>query len=487
MQFIRQQLVFSIVFIALSVGVHTVALAQEHTQPKVFNAESHTLENGLEIVVIPNAIAPVVTHMVWYRVGAADETFGHSGLAHFLEHLMFKGSEGLPPGEFSKTIKALGGRGNAFTSYDYTAYFQSVAKEHLDTVMKMEAGRMRGLNPPLEEVTSELMVVQEERAQRTDNSPRAKFLETLNAALYINHPYGRPIIGWMDEIKALDWESAKAFYDAHYAPNNAVLIVSGDVTPADVFALAQTHYGAIERRDLTPRTWPQLPPLSGVTKLTLHDEKIRQPSVTRFYIAPSTAQNKEHALALQVLEDIVGGGPTSRLYKSLVIDQKLATDVSLYYNSTSIGFGEIQISAALAPETSPETLESAIDAELEKLITDGVTQLEIYDTVRRLQADAIYARDSVTGPAMIIGRSLITGSTLDDIEYWPQDIERVTPEMVQNVAQLYLNPSNENTRFVTGYLLSEKIAEIETASEPAQADETPEEPAPESTEEEKQE
>lgn len=213
--------------------------ATENSIPKLFNAETFTLENGLEIVVIPNHRAPVITHMVWYKVGAADEQQGKSGIAHFLEHLMFKGSGDLAPGEFSKIIRAKGGEDNAFTGHDYTAYYQSIAAEHLEMVMTMEAGRMRGLNPPLDHVESERKVILEERRQRTDDNPSARLAEQMNSLLYINHPYGKPVIGWLSEMADLSWDDAKAFYDRWYAPNNAILIVTGDVTGQQVYDLAK--------------------------------------------------------------------------------------------------------------------------------------------------------------------------------------------------------------------------------------------------------
>ncbi|MEM7679568.1 MAG: pitrilysin family protein, partial [Pseudomonadota bacterium] len=216
----------TLIAIFLTAGLLVISLPVA-AKDKVFNAEYFKLENGMDVVVIPNHRTPVITHMVWYKVGSADEKPGHSGLAHFLEHLMFKGSLGFGPGEFSRAVKALGGNDNAFTSRDFTAYFQSVASQHLELVMRMEAGRMRKLNTPIEEVNAERKVVQEERRQRTDNNPQGRFREALNNALYVNHPYNRPVIGWGHEIAELSWQSAKAFYDQYYGPNNATLVVSG--------------------------------------------------------------------------------------------------------------------------------------------------------------------------------------------------------------------------------------------------------------------
>lgn len=428
-------------------------------QEKVFNAEYFTLENGMEIVVVPNNRAPVVTHMVWYRVGAADEPPGKSGIAHFLEHLMFKGSLGFGPGEFSKTIRALGGNDNAFTSQDFTAYFQSIASKHLELVMRMEAGRMRGLNPPLKEVDSERKVILEERSQRTDNNPRAKFAEPMAASLFVNHPYGTPIIGWAHEMEGLTWDDAKTFYDKYYGPNNAILVVAGDVTGEDVFELAKKVYGPIPKINLPERTWITSPPLPGSAKVKMEDEGVKQPLVQLATRAPSARQSKQESLALEVLEDILGNGPTSRLYKSIVVEQKLASQASLYYTGNNWDDAQFQIFATPLPGTTADQVKDALKAEIQKVIDNGVTNEELRDAKSRMQDAAIYARDSLTGPAMIIGRALISGSDLDDIEYWPRDIQTVTAKQVQKVASAYLDP-NKN-QFITGYLLPKEKESVE--------------------------
>lgn len=440
---------------------------------KVFNAETFTLDNGLEIVVIPNHRTPVVTHMVWYKVGAADETPGKSGIAHFMEHLMFKGSTGLAPGEFSKTIKSLGGNDNAFTGQDYTAYFQSIAAEHLEKVMTMEAGRMRGMNPPLSEVESERKVILEERRQRTDNDPRGKFAEQMDATLFVNHPYGTPVIGWFHEMEQLTWDDAKAFYDKWYGPNNAVLVVSGDVTGAQVFELAKKIYGPLETVDTIPtRNRTMSPPLSAQTKILQRHPAIAQTIIQRDYRAPSYRESAKDSLALQVIEEIIGRGATSRLYKSLVIEQKLATSASMSYSSDVWDDATISVYAAPAPGKQPEEVEHALDQELRKLVRDGITEDELRDAKTRLQDAAIYARDSLSGPAMAFGHALATGSSVDDVEYWPQHIEEVTAEQALDVAQRFLDPDKEYDHPpVTGYLLPPKPPAAEAEGiEPAAND-----------------
>ncbi len=433
---------------------------QIEVRSKVFNAESFTLDNGMRVVVIPNHTAPVVTHMVWYGVGAMDEPPGQSGIAHFVEHLMFKGTDKIAPGEFSKTVRALGGNDNAFTSQDITAYYQSIATEHLETVMTMEADRMNNLTFPAEEVDSERLVVLEERRQRTENDPSGYFFEQMNTMLFPNHPYGNPVIGWLHEMEALTRDNVMAFYNKWYAPNNAILIVSGDITGTELKPLAEKTYGTLPREDVPQREWTDVPPLLALPKLVLHHPTIRQPLVRRMYRVPSAAQDKKESLALEVLASIMGDGSTARFYKSLVVDQKVATGANFSYSGTALSDARLGIGATPADGVAPEQLEQAIDKELRKLIEEGVTAQELAEAKTRLVDAATFARDSLSGPAMIFGYALITGHTIDDIEYWPYDIQAVTLDDVNAAARKYLNPDSYNKRpYVTGYLLPEKTAQ----------------------------
>ena len=450
---------------------HT-ALAQNETNAgksqdpkKVFNAQTHTLDNGLQVVVVENHRAPVVTHMIWYRVGAADEPRGKSGIAHFLEHLMFKGHHhpvlgDAKPGEFSKIVRALGGEDNAFTSQDYTAYYQSIASAHLERVMTMEAARMRGVDIPQEAFESENKVIQEERRQRTDNDPRAQMHEQMMENLFPNHPYSMPVIGWMHEVQALQWSDAKAFYDRYYAPNNAIVVVSGDVTAQEVFEMAKRTYGLIEPADTPVRTRTVSPPFIGKTSVVVTHKEIKEPLIRRTYRVPSYRQNPQHSLAFEVLADIMGAGSTSRLYKSLVIDQKIASTISFSYNPAVWDDATLSITATPMSVEHIDAIKAAIDEELRTLITHGVTDEERRDSIARMQAEAIYARDSLSGPAMIIGHSLVTGATLENVEYWPQNIETVTKDQIKDVANLYLNPDHPSaTPPVYGVLLPKTIQE----------------------------
>lgn len=436
------------------------APTEQPSTNKVFNAKTYALENGMKIVVVENKRAPVLTHMVWYRVGAADEKAGKSGIAHFLEHLMFKGQKNLEPGQFSKIIRSLGGQDNAFTSQDYTAYYQSVAKEHLETVMMMEAGRMRDMSPPLSEVESENKVIQEERRQRTDNDPRAQMAEQLNYALFPNHPYGMPVIGWLHEIQGLSWDDAKSFYDQYYAPNNAILVVSGDVDADKVHEIAKTTYGTLPKGDIPQRVRTTSPPFIAQDTIYLSHETIKEPVFVRSYRVASYRQAPEDSLALQVLEQILSGGSTSRLYDALVVKQKIATNAALSYDPNSWDDATIDVMATPAPGVPIIKVQDALQDQLRLVIKDGVSDGELADAIKTMQADAIYALDSLDGPAMILGRTLITGTPLEDIEDWPQRIATVTKEQIQAVAAKYLDPDNLYMHPpVTGFLLPKDAKE----------------------------
>lgn len=437
----------------LTLLVATPVMAQDAAK-KTFNAEHFTLSNGMDVVVIPNHRAPVVTHMVWYKVGAADEKPGLSGMAHYLEHLLFKGTEELAPGEYSRRVRVLGGNDNAFTGQDFTAYYASVSVDNLYEIMQMEADRMLNANPPAAHYASEKEVVLEERRQRTDNDPRAQFGEQLNSLLFVNHPYGTPIIGWMDEIRRYEWPDVKKFYDAWYAPNNAILVVSGDMTAERLRPAAEEIYGKLKSKELPPRARPAVPPAPASPLLSFRDESIRQPVWQSVYLAPAHRQNKKDSLALQVLRDVMSGGPTTRLYDSLVVKQKKAVSVGLSYNGTALDYGTLVLSGTPADGVSLEELQALTEAEIKDVIENGVTETEVADAINRLQSEAVFARDSLAGPAMIIGYALTTGSTLDELEYWPRDIGTVTSEDVQRVAATYLNKDKPWIRpSVTGHML----------------------------------
>ncbi|WP_084536949.1 M16 family metallopeptidase [Azospirillum halopraeferens] len=416
----------------------------------VFFPETFTLDNGLQVVVVTNNRVPVVTHMVWYRVGAADEPLGLSGIAHFLEHLMFKGTERLAPGEFSRTVARNGGRDNAFTSYDYTAYFQNVARDRLELVMSMEADRMANLRLTDAEVYPERSVVMEERRQRTENEPADRLGEQFNATLFVHHPYGTPVIGWMSEIARFTREQAEDFYRTWYTPNNAVLVVAGDITAEELKPLAEKHYGAIPARPVPERVRVEEPPISAARRVILQDPEVRMPSWRRAWIAPSYRVDPDgHAYALQVLSEIMSGGATGRLYRALVAEQRIATGAWMGYGASSWDRTALHMGGSPAPGTTMDELEAALLEQVRLLLEDGVTEEEVATARKRMLAEAAYARDSLTGPAMALGTALTTGQTIDDVESWPVRIAAVTREQVEAAARVVLGQTNH----VTGLLL----------------------------------
>ncbi|WP_245418091.1 M16 family metallopeptidase [Cohaesibacter haloalkalitolerans] len=429
-----------------AMGASLAELPQFGTNFSTFN-----LENGMQVVVIPDHRAPVVTHMVWYRAGAADEKPGVSGIAHFLEHLMFKGTKAHPDGEFSKIVASLGGEENAFTTQDYTAYYQRVAKQHLKLMMELEADRMANLQLTDEQVKPELKVILEERAMRIDTDPSSLLSESLDAALYRNHPYGIPVIGWEHEMEQLDRQDAIDWYNEFYTPNNAILIVAGDINEDEVRAMAEETYGKVLRRaEPKARLRPLEPPQRTARTLTLTDERVSQPSVRRAYMVPSdhTATNGE-AEALDLLTYILGSGPNSRLYKSLVMDNKIATSAGAYYQSTTLDDTDMMFYGIPAAGKSVDDVLTGIKGEIDKIIKEGVSEEEVARAKRAILAQTFYAQDNQASLARIVGTALATGQDLDALRKWPEHLAAVTPEQVVAVAAKYLQES----RSVTGYLL----------------------------------
>ncbi len=421
--------------------------ARQAALADVFGAESFTLENGLQVVVVENHRAPVVTQLLMYKAGAIDETPGASGAAHVLEHMMFKGTEEVGPGEFSAIVSRNGGRDNAFTGHDYTGYFQSVASDRLELIMRLEADRMRNLVLDQTHFEPELQVVLEERNQRIENEPSAILNEQAGPALYYNHPYARPIIGWRHELAALTLDDLRAYYERFYAPNNAVLVISGDTTPDEVRALAEKYYGPIEPSEIDRDRPLAEPPHQAERTVTLRDERVRQPSWSLRKLAPSygTDGASERIYALQVLMDIVGGGNTSRLYRALVIEQGIAVSAGGWYSEGNRGPGTIGAYAQPAEGHTLDAVEAAVRAVLRDVVENGVTEDEVARAITRLQDSAATARDSLMGPAQVIARGLVEGLTLDEIETWPERIGAVTTEQVNAAARALLGAQGEVT------------------------------------------
>lgn len=421
-----------------------------------------TLGNGLQVVVIPDHRTPVVTQMIWYKVGSADETPGKSGLAHFLEHLMFKGTAKHPAGEFSQTVLKVGGNENAFTSTDYTGYFQRVPRDQLGCMMEFEADRMTGLVLKDENVLPERDVVLEEYNMRVANNPDARLSEQIMAALYLNHPYGRPVIGWHHEIEKLNREDALAFYRRFYAPNNATLIVAGDVDAAEVRKLAEQTYGPIPAQpSIAPhRIRPQEPVPVAPRTVTLADPRVEQPILKRYYLVPSAVTaSPEQSAALEVLAQLLGSGSNSYLYRALVVDQPLAVSANAGYQGTAVDPTQFMVAAAPKPGVEFAQIDKAIDEVIAKLKQDTVSAENLERAKTQLVAQAIYAQDSQATLARWYGAALTVGLTVNDIRSWPDRVRAVTAEQVREAARTWLVPN----RSVTGYLIKDTTPQNTTA------------------------
>ncbi len=420
---------------------------------------SFTLDNGLEVVVIEDSRAPAVTHMVWYRVGAADEPQGRSGIAHFLEHLMFKGTDTADPGEFSALVESLGGRDNAFTSWDYTAYFQRTAAQYLPLLMKMEADRMENLAFTEAEWLPERDVILEERGQVVESRPGGLFNEQMRAALFQNHRYGIPIIGWRHEMEGLTGDHAMEFYGQHYGPNNAILIVAGDVTAEDVRMKAEDFYGPIAANpDLVDRDRPQEPPHLAERRLEMTDDRVAQPYVMRQYLAPARRSGDQaEAAALTVLAELLGGSSTtSVLARALVFGEDApALSVSAWYSGTAIDDAVFTLAVVPAEGVGLAEAEDAMDAAVAQFLEEGVDPAQLDRVQVRIRAGEVFARDQVEGRARRLGSALATGLTVEDVDGWTEALMAVTPEDVLAAAEAVF----DRRRSVTGWLMGPEGAE----------------------------
>jgi zinc protease len=413
--------------------------------------EEFFLDNGMQVVVIEDNRVPAVTHMVWYRVGAADEPSGQSGIAHFLEHLMFKATGDMASGEFSRVVAANGGSDNAFTSLDYTGYFQRVAADRLGLMMHMEADRMRNLVFDPVEVATERSVILEERAQRTDSSAGALFNEQMRAALFLNHPYGIPIIGWRHEMEGLTLENAQAFYDTWYHPNNAILIVAGDVTPEEVRRLAEDHYGPIPASDALPvRARPTEPPHIADLRLTYEDERVANPYVSVQMLAPVREPGDQaEAAALVYLADILGGGQTSLMARQLQVEEQRSLYAAAFYDATSVDPSSFSLVNVPVPGVSLEEAEADLWRMVDTLLAEGIDPDQFARIQFSIEAGKIYEEDNTQGLARTYGTELTTGLSVADVESWTDILSNVTPEDVMAAARRLFGDRST----VTGYLM----------------------------------
>ncbi len=439
----------AIAALALAPAVSAIAAADK--TPPANAVQNFLLGNGMEVVVIPDRRAPIVTHMVWYKVGSADEPAGKSGIAHFFEHLMFKGTEAHKAGEFAQTVAALGGSDNAFTSDDFTAYHQTVVPEALETMMSFEADRMRNLILTDDVIGPERDVILEERRSRIENSPDALLAEEMDATLYQNHPYRIPVIGWMHEMEKLNRTDAVAFYDRYYAPNNAILVVAGDVDAAAVRGLAEKTYGKVPRGpDLPPRIRPSEPEHNTRRTVSMTDPRVSVPSFSKSWLVPSynTAEPGE-AEALDLLAEILGGGVRSRIYQALVVKSDVASSAGAYFDGSKLDPGSFAVYGAPRGTAELAAVEVAVDAEIARIVEGGITEKELESAKNRFLRSVIFASDNQSAMANLYGATLATGGTVKEIEAWPDKIRAVRVEQVKAAAAKYLAVDHS----VTGYLL----------------------------------
>lgn len=416
---------------------------------------SFTLDNGLKIVVIEDHRAPIVTNMIWYKVGAADEPIGKSGIAHFLEHLMFKGTDKMASGEFSRIIAANGGSENAFTNQDYTGYYQRISVDRLPLMMELEANRMQGLTLNEEKVLPERDVIIEERNSRIENSPDALFSEHRNALMYKNHPYRIPVIGWKHEIEKLSRQDALDFYQIYYAPNNAILIVAGDVNPQEVKALAQKYYGVLKPSNtITKRIRPSEPPHRAAIRTIYKDAKVRQPYLIRSYSAQNRKTgNQKEAAALTLFAEIFGGsGVTSFMGKHMQLKNKISTHQSAYYSGLSYDPRSFTLYASPAPDIELDTLEAELDATIQNFFKTGVDEAHLARLKKQIAAAEIFSLDDQFGIARRYGEALTSGLSIKDITDWPDILQSITSQDIMDIARKTLVLKSS----VTGWIIPDQ-------------------------------
>lgn len=434
--------------IAFLFGGVLAASAQQAPAATGWAPETFQLANGMQVVVLPDHRAPVVTHMIWYKVGSADEVKGKSGLAHFLEHLMFKATDEIPAGEYSKIVARNGGQDNAQTSLDYTTYFFRIAKDRLPRMMHMEADRMVHLKLGEDEVKSELQVVKEERRQNVDSSPGSLLYEKVNAQLYAGHPYAVPVIGRMAEVDKLKRADAVNWYNTWYGPENAILVVAGDMTAAELKPLAEQVYGVIKPKgNLHTRTRPPVTPLAASTEVSLADPKVRQPDWSRHWLGVAEGDPREEALEVGL--QVLGGGRTSRLNRELVEKQAIA--ISAYADSDArFARGTIIVGASPAPGHSLGEMKPAVEAVLARFLDEGPTPQELARAKSNIAASAIYARDSQMAMANWYGSQLVIGQSVDRILHWDDRIRAVTAEQVKAAMNAYMKAPHVDARLIQG-------------------------------------
>ena len=417
-----------------------IALAPWLLTPALANPYEMTLSNGLRIIVKEDRRAPTAAQMVWYRIGSMDEVDGASGVAHVLEHMMFKGTPSVGPGEFNKLVAAAGGRDNAFTSRDYTAYFQQVPNEKLPEMMRLEADRMRHLNVDPKEFAQEIKVVMEERRMRTDDNPQSKLFEQMNAVAFQAHPYRRPIIGWMSDLENMSAADAKAWYDTWYVPNNAYVVIVGDVNHKEVFALAEKYYGALEGRALPARK-PQVEPAQDGARRVNVKAPAELPVLIMGYKAPALrdADKDSDPYALSMLAAVLDGHSAARFNKKLVREDKVALSIGIDYDATARGPGMIYLYGSPSEGRTVVDLEAALRSEIARVQNEGVSEQELKRAKAQLLAAEVYKLDSMFGQAMEIGQTESAGIPYQKTGRMLEKLQAVSAAEIQAVAKKYFN------------------------------------------------
>ncbi len=469
--------IVTLIFTVLLLGLFEFSDEQPAPEKPVTDqqeVESFSLSNGMEVVLVRNDRVPAISHTLWMRVGAADDPAGRSGLAHYVEHMMFKATRQYAAGEFEQQITELGGELNAFTGRDFTGYYVNIASEHLERVMQLESQRLQHLKPSAEAFEKELQVILEERRSRVDNRPAALLDEAMRAALFRHHPYRIPIIGWMHEIETLSAEDVRAFYDSYYHPGMMVLVVVGDITRERLEPLAERYYGTIPSRQPLARQWVNEPPQRTARRVALAHELVKQPRLTRYYAAPSYAYgDAQHALPLEVLSYWLGGGRTSLLYRELVVEQQLATSVNAYYSGLSRGPAVLTVRATPVDGVSLKKLETAMDEVIARTRRERIDSASLARAKTLLKADAVYARDGLQGIARYIGHLRMLDLALDYYTDWEERVEAVSAEQVQTAARAVLQPA----RSVTGSLRPQAVSPPARLSDDPTAQSTAQEEA----------
>jgi len=426
--------------VAVAAAIATLVAFSAHAAPNGGpQAFQFALQNGMQVVVIPDHRAPVVTQMIWFKVGGMDDPPGVSGLAHFFEHMMFRGTKQTPGDEFSRTVARNGGQDNAFTTHDYTAFYEEIAKDRLPMVMALEADRMANLDLSDKNVSTERDVVLEERRMRIDNDPQALLVEQIDAALHLSHPYGRPVIGWPEEVRRIDRVEAQDFYKHHYAPNNAILIVAGDVTVEEVRNDAQAAFGKVSARELVSRATYAEPPRMAETRLDVTSKDAKVPLFMRVYRVPSYAEGAPgQAEALETLAQLMGGDATGLLYRKLVVERHMATSAGASFDGYARDSGEFSVYAYPRPGVSLAALEKAVDGILADCAKAAPNAKDLTRAKTQLIASATYRRDSPYAMAAAYGQAMTIGLTAFDVRAWPDRIQAVSGDAVSKAAKNFL-------------------------------------------------